>query len=96
MDSTKFADTLKNNLDNARYVKQFGCNHLKVNLNNRPSNDRDMTVAEGADKPRILVIATSGLERFVPALGAMGAIRAASWVVGRKPALYTMRDVLGV
>lgn len=27
---------------------------------------------------------------------AMGALRAASWVAGRKPALYTMRDVLGV
>ena len=27
-------------------------------------------------RPRILVIATSGLGRFVPALGAMGAIRA--------------------
>ena len=29
-----------------------------------------------AVRPRILVISTSGLERFVPALGAMGAIRA--------------------
>jgi 4-hydroxy-tetrahydrodipicolinate reductase len=27
---------------------------------------------------------------------AMGAIRAASWVVGKKAALYSMRDVLGV
>jgi 4-hydroxy-tetrahydrodipicolinate reductase len=27
---------------------------------------------------------------------AMGALRAASWVVGRKPGLYSMRDVLGV
>ncbi len=46
LDTTKFQDTLKNNLDNARYVKQFGCNHLKVNLNSRPSDERDMTVAE--------------------------------------------------
>lgn len=38
-----------------------------------------MTEAEAAAaaaKPRILVISTSGLGRFVPALGAMGAIRA--------------------
>ncbi len=27
---------------------------------------------------------------------AFGALRAASWVVGKKPALYSMRDVLGV
>lgn len=27
---------------------------------------------------------------------ALGALRAASWIVGRKAALYTMRDVLGV
>lgn len=46
LDTTKFQDTLKSNLDNARYVKQFGCNHLKVNLSRRPSNDRDMTPAE--------------------------------------------------
>ena len=33
--------------------------------------------AAAAAKPRILVISAQGLERFVPALGAMGAIRAA-------------------
>ncbi len=35
-----------------------------------------MTAAPAAGRPRILVIATSGLARLVPALGAMGAIRA--------------------
>ncbi len=46
LDPTKFQNTLKSNLDNARYVRQFGCNHLKVNLSKRPDDPRDMTPAE--------------------------------------------------
>lgn len=36
----------------------------------------DAAVESPARKPRLLVISTQGLKRFVPALGAMGAIRA--------------------